>query len=125
MKKLILLCVVTTVVTSVTGCGCCRRFRDFLCRGAYCGSGNVVAAPAPIAAPIVAAPMAYDPGCSYAGYDPGCGYQVGYGGAPYDSGWVQGAPVGDGGSYTIPSGGGFLVDPNAPATPGPAPLGTN
>ena len=88
MKKLIALCIVTTVITSVTGCGCCRRLRDFICRGAYCG-GTAVAAPAPIAyapAPMPVAPMAYDPGCSYAGYDPGCGYTAAY--PSYDSGWV-------------------------------------
>jgi hypothetical protein len=129
MKKLIALCIVTTVISSVTGCGCCRRVRDFLCRGAYCGSNSVVAAPVPMmAAPpqIVAAPMAYDPGCSYAGMDPGCGYQVGY--PSYDSGWSAGQACDScSGGYAIPaqSGGAYLADPNSSVAPGPAPIGTN
>lgn len=133
MKKLIALCIVTTVLSSVTGCGCCRRFRSWICRGAYCGAPAAVAAPAPVpmapVAPIAAAPMAYDPGCGYAGFDPSCGYSgmqtYGYGSVPaYDSGWVPGAPGCDScsGGYSLPSyDGSYPVDGGSPA-PGPAPI---
>ncbi|TWT92329.1 hypothetical protein Pla108_41280 [Botrimarina colliarenosi] len=130
MKKLIALCIVTTVVSSTTGCGCCRRLRDFVCRGAQCG-GSALAAPAPMAyapPPMAVAPMAYDPGCSYAGYDPGCNYSVGYGGPSYDSGWSPGAAGCEScsGGYAMPSDGGYLVDPNASSSmPGPQPLNGN
>ncbi len=121
MKKLIALCIVTTVVTSVTGCGCCRRFRDFICRGANCGAATV-AAPAPIAyapPPMAVAPMAFDPGCSYAGADPGCGYMTAY--PQMDSGWTSGQACESCNSgYSMPSSGGVLVDPNASMLPGPA-----
>ncbi len=135
MKKLIALCIVTTVVTSVTGCGCCRRMRDLICRGSRC-SQNAVAAPAPImappvmpVAPMATAPMMCDPGCGYAGYDPGCGYAgpatYGYGAAPMDSGWMPSGPGCEscGGGYTMPSyDGGYTVEPGATSTidPGPA-----
>lgn len=135
MKKLIALCIVTTVATSVTGCGCCRRLRDFVCRGSRCAQ-SAIAAPAPIAAPPVvpvapmaAAPMMCDPGCGYAGYDPGCGYSgpvsYGYGGMPMDSGWMPAGPACEScsGGYTMPSyDGGYTVEPGAPAMldPGPA-----
>lgn len=121
MKKLIALCIVTTVITSVTGCGCCRRFRDMVCRGASCGVATV-AAPAPVTyapPPMAVAPMAYDPGCAYAGYDPGCGYSAAY--APVDSGWSSGPGCESCNSgYSMPSSGGYLVDPNASMLPGPA-----
>lgn len=126
MKKLIALCIATTVITSVTGCGCCRRLRDFVCRGAYCG-GSAVAAPAPVAIappPMAVAPMAYDPGCGYAGYDPGCGYSAAY--PSYDSGWTAGpACESCSGGYSMPSDGGYLVDPGASTLPGPAPMDGN
>lgn len=134
MKKIVALCIVTTVVTSVSGCGCLRRLRDFACRGAYCG-GPAVAAPAPIAAPPVvpmAAPMAYEPGCQYGGltgYDPGCGYMgpqtYGYGSVPaYDSGWMPAGPACEScnGGYALPAyDGGYPVDSGSVA-PGPAPI---
>ena len=138
MKKMLALLVVATVATSLTGCGCCRRLRDTICRGAYCGT----AAPAPIVAPppVVTAPVApmalgADCGCNAApiAYDAGCGYpsgvptMVGFGGVPCDTC--------AGGSYTLPSSGGFsdggviyddpgyLSSPTTlqPADPGPAP----
>ncbi|QDT70766.1 hypothetical protein MalM25_37220 [Planctomycetes bacterium MalM25] len=137
MKKLIALCIVTTVVTSVTGCGCCRRMRDFICRGSRCRQAAVVA-PAPICAPVVpvapmaAAPMC-DPGCGYAGFDPGCGYSGpatygyggGYGGMPMDTGWMPGPGCNScSGGYTMPSyDGGYSVQPGVPSStvdPGPA-----
>lgn len=137
MKKLIALCIVTTVVSSVTGCGCARRLRDFVCRGSRCGAVTAIAAPPIMAAPpMVAAPMAYDPGCGYpgamAGYDPGCGFPGAqtYGYAPsYDSGWTGGGAGCEScsGGYSMPSyGGGMPVDngylaaPSSGVDPGPA-----
>lgn len=140
MKKLIALCIVTTVVSSVTGCGCVRRLRDFVCRGSRCGATTAIAAPPVIAGPpMMAAPMAYDPGCGYgggiAGYDPSCGYPGAqtYGYAPsYDSGWMPGGPAGCdscSGGYSMPSyDGGYLADPNSgggTVYPGPASGGEN
>lgn len=123
MKKLIALCIVTTLVSSVTGCGCFRRVRDFLCRGSRCGTAAVIAAPPMVAAPPMMAPMAYDPGC-------GCDYgQQTYGYAPsYDSGWMPGAAGCDScsGGYSMPaydggySGGGYLPGPGGQIDPGPA-----
>ncbi|TWT88977.1 hypothetical protein Mal64_24680 [Pseudobythopirellula maris] len=88
MKKILILMAAVLLVSSVSGCGCFRRMRDFLCRGSYCGSQTAaVAAPAYAAPPMMAAPMAYDPGCSY---DPGCGYggvqTYGYNGYPMEMG---------------------------------------
>ena len=123
MKKVIALCIVTIVVSSVTGCGCCRRLRGFICRGAYCG-GSAVAAPAPIMQPLAVAPMACDPCGGFADYDPGCGYSAAYGSAPgYDSGWTQAGPACDScsGGYSMPSYG----DPNSSVIPGPAPIDGN
>jgi hypothetical protein len=120
MNKIIALCIVTTVVTSVTGCGCCRRFRDFICRGSVCGA-TAVAAPAPIAYAAAPMPMAYDPGCAYAGADPGCGDMTAY--PQMDSGWTGGqACESCSGGYSMPSSGGVLVDPNASSLPGPMPM---
>ena len=125
MKKLALLLIVATVVTSVTGCGCCRRLRDWVCRGAYCGAAPTVAAPAPVAAcpPVYAAPpVAMEAGC---GFNPGV-QTYGYGGAPmYDSGWMPGCNDCGGGSYSLPSyDQGYVTDPGVSGTidPSPAPL---
>lgn len=103
MKKLLLLLAVTLLVGNLVGCGCCRRLRDTLCRGAYCGSTAApqltpaFATPAPIITPpvqqFVAPPQAMvapcpqpqcapvcscDPCCSP---DP-CAQTYGYGSAP-------------------------------------------
>ncbi|MCO6047035.1 hypothetical protein NG895_24310 [Aeoliella sp. ICT_H6.2] len=64
MKRIALLLAVGLIVTSFTGCGCCRRIRGAICPGAFCGSrapvmGSVRApAPAPIVMPpqVVTAP---------------------------------------------------------------------
>ena len=130
MKKMLALLVVATVVTSVTGCGCCRRLRDTICRGAYCGAAAPSQAVAP--PPIVAAPLALnaDCGCNAApvALDAGCGFpggvqtMVGFGGVPCESC--------GGGSFTLPSSQGviyddpgFLSSPRTlePSDPGPAP----
>ncbi|MEN0110254.1 MAG: hypothetical protein AAF805_05985 [Planctomycetota bacterium] len=121
MKKTALLLAVAVTATSLTGCGCFRRMRDALCRGAYCGAPTV-AAPAPVAPvmPLAACPpaMGYDPTCGYAGAQ-----MVGYGSTPmYDSGWVPGGCDDCGaGSYSLPS---YPVDSSAGGTtyPGPATL---
>lgn len=98
-----------------------------------------MAAPPMMAAPpIAAAPMAFDPGCGYAGFDPGCGYSggqtYGYGSAPsYDSGWMPGGQACDScsGGYSMPAydggysdGGSYLADPGVGGSiaPGPAPI---
>ncbi|MEQ8849540.1 hypothetical protein [Botrimarina sp.] len=129
-RNVIALCVVTTLVTSTTGCGCFRRLRDTICRGARCGAPAAVAAPAPVVQPIAVAPMAYDPGCGYAAADPGCAYPggqvVGYPGTlgGVDSGWTPGCESCSGG-YAMPpviNGGDYIMDPNAGAglsDPGP------
>lgn len=119
-KELIAVCVVATVVSSTTGCGCLRRFRDCLCRGARCSAPATVAAPAPVAQPLAVAPMAYDPGCGYAGYDPGCAYtgqqMVGYPGQPvFDSGWTPGCESCSGG-YAAPQ---VINGGEIPNDPGP------
>jgi len=122
-NRILIVCAAATLVTSVTGCGTCRRLRDFVCRGARCGAAPATAAPAPLAV----APMAMDPGCGYAGYDPGCGYPggqvVGYPPA-YDSGWMQGGPACDScsGGYSMPSyDSGTYVEPgDSTVYPGPA-----
>lgn len=124
MKKLTSLLIAVILVTSVTGCGCGRRLRDWLCRGAYCGAAPAIAAPAPIAAcppPMYAAPpvAAYDPGCGYGGVQ-----TYGYG-SGYDSGWIPGGCNDCGGSYAMPSyDQGYVGDLGTTGTvdPSPAPL---
>ncbi|MEO1496011.1 MAG: hypothetical protein AAFV43_02550 [Planctomycetota bacterium] len=134
----LMLLAVAITVTSVTGCGCCRRLRDTLCRGAYCGA-PAAALPAPLAPPMVSpAPLA-DVGCGFnpVAYDAGCGFDpmvqtYGYNGFPA-GGQMMGSPmVMDGGcpncvdgSYALPSydtGGSYLVDPGTTGSidPGPA-----
>lgn len=67
MKKTLLLVTVALLVTSTVGCGCCRRLRDRLCRGAFCGATPLGApavmgvAPTPVYAPQAVAPMATAP----------------------------------------------------------------
>lgn len=130
MKKILALLVVVVVLPSLTGCGCCRRLRDRLCRGAYCGA---VAAPL-VAPPVMAtSPIACDPGCGYGGgiVDAGCGYSPGIqtygygGGLPFDSGCTSCS-----GGYELPSYGfnGGYSDPGyssgsgtSTIDPGPAP----
>lgn len=132
MKKLLVLLVVATVLPSLMGCGCCRRLRDRLCRGAYCGA---TAAPL-VAPPVMAAPpLACDPGCGYGSgiVDAGCGYNPGIqtygygGGLPINSGYNSGC-TSCGGGYELPSYGGgysdqsYLADPGSSSIdPGPAP----
>lgn len=126
MKRISGLLIVAIVASSVTGCGCCRRVRDTLCRGAYCGPPAAAAlAPAPVpaiaapmAAPIAAAPAC---GCEFTApvaYDAGCGcpsefQTTAFGGAVCDG--CQG------GSYTLPgtAGGVIYDDPGFVTTPGP------
>lgn len=121
MKKILALLVVATVVTSVTGCGCCRRLRDTICRGAFCGS------PAPVAvAPV--APVAIAPPCGCEGapiaMDAGCGFPAGiqttaFGSVPCDTC--------SGGSFSLPGSSDVIYDSpgflSSPTTldPGPAP----
>lgn len=63
MKRIALMMAVALFATSLTGCGCYRRVRGWLCRGAYCGTQapviGSVRAPAP--APIVTAPPVVSP----------------------------------------------------------------
>lgn len=145
MKKLLAFLVVATVVSSVTGCGCCRRLRDIACRGAYCGGAPAAVAPmvaAPM--PMMAAPMAACSSCppQSMAYDPGCGYSgmqtLGYGGydmgsaGVVDSGWSASCPDCQGGvigtpSYDLPSYGSPTYDgptqsyEGSSNDPGPAP----
>lgn len=116
MKRVAMLMVVTMITTSFVGCGCVRRVRDRLCRGAYCGpttaSAPLMAAPV-VVAPQVSPSVVYDAGCGYdpgCGAEPGCGYTTSYGGGSsypsypadggmYDSGWAGGAPM-EGGVLT-------------------------
>ena len=61
MKKIALALALVVYLSSLTGCGCFRRVRGTLCRGAICGTQSApllsrVAAPAP--APIVVSPPA-------------------------------------------------------------------
>jgi len=122
MKKILIVLAAAMLITSVSGCGCFRRMRDFLCRGAYCGSSQAtVAAPAPMyaAPPTYAAPMAYDPAC---GYDPSCGYggvQYGYNAVPMDMGGCDDCQSG----YSLPTYGGEMMSPGSGGVfPGPAPM---
>ncbi len=54
MKKLTILLALLMLTISTVGCGCTRRIRDRLCRGAFCGPA-AVAAPAAAAQPSFAA----------------------------------------------------------------------
>lgn len=129
-KNALMLLVVAVTVTSLTGCGCCRRLRDTLCRGAYCG-GPAAALTAPAAPPVMApAPLA-DVGCGFnpVAYDAGCGYDpmvqtYGYNGFPMGAPMMMdgGCPSCVDGSYSMPSydsGGSYLVDPGTSGTIGP------
>ncbi len=100
-----MLMLLTLVVTSLVGCGCCRRLRDRVGRGAYCGP-TTAAAPTFAVAPqpqfVAPAPsVVYDAGCNY---EPSCTYGAAYGGSPefssfptqggtMDSGWSGGAQM--------------------------------
>jgi len=55
MKRITLLLALALLTSSVVGCGCCRRLRDSLNRGAYCGTTSAVtpAYVAPAPAPVV------------------------------------------------------------------------
>ncbi|TWT37364.1 hypothetical protein KOR34_23140 [Posidoniimonas corsicana] len=58
MKRITLLLAALMLVSSTVGCGCCRRLRDRLCRGSYCGPAAAVA-PAAVASPgLLAGPAA-------------------------------------------------------------------
>lgn len=59
MKNVTILLVLAMLALSTVGCGCMRRVRDRLCRGAYCGP-SAVATPAASTTPgvVAAAPMA-------------------------------------------------------------------
>ncbi len=125
MKKIAFLLAIMVYASSLTGCGCYRRIKGTLCRGAYCGTQSAaigapvrVAAPAPMIiqqpAQYVAAPQVYaapccecppvscDPCCDPCGAD----YGVGYGGGSIGSvgsdcgcnGGVVGGYVGEAGS---------------------------
>ncbi len=99
MKKIALLMVVVVYAASLTGCGCFRRVRGTLCRGAFCGTRSApvltpVRAPAPVPvvipqqAPIVAAPqfvmpapiqpqiIPYAPQCQCLPSEPTCGFDA-------------------------------------------------
>ncbi|TWT46823.1 hypothetical protein [Botrimarina hoheduenensis] len=128
-KNALMLLAVAVTATSLTGCGCCRRLRDTLCRGAYCGGGSAAAIPAPLAM-AAPAPMA-DMSCAYnpmpVAYDAGCGYDpmvqtYGYGSVPMMD---SGCPSCVDGSYSMPSydnGGAYLGSPSTGGMidPGPA-----
>lgn len=110
MKKVLLLLVAATLLSSTLGCGCCRRLRDRICRGAFCGSSTATTVPSYVApaavptfvpqasAPVMCAPMAVEncyPVEASCGYDPGCSYDTGY--APSSMTPTMAAPM------TIPS----------------------
>ena len=59
MKRIALLLTLALFVTSLSGCGCARRIRGYLCRGAYCGTQTPMlgSVGAPVTRPIVAAPQ--------------------------------------------------------------------
>jgi hypothetical protein len=110
MKNLLVLLALAVVTTSVTGCGCFRRARDFVCRGAFCGSTAAATTPVVMAAP--APVMAYEPSCGYSGVQ-----TMAY---PVEADCAAG-------SYSMPttfdSGamGGTMVDGGTMISPGPAP----
>ena len=131
MKKKLTLLVVAMFISSVAGCGCCRRARDWVCRGAVCRT------PAPAVAPIAMPapqPVAACPSCPpvapMASYDPGCGYfgeqTYGYpgysldGSGVIDLGWSSSCPSCEGGSYVLPSEGTTLPVDSGAVFPGPA-----
>ncbi len=128
MKKIIVLLAVVILVTSTTGCGCMRRLRDRLCRGAFCGStatpgviGSTVApAPTPIFVPQAAAPMYGVPCETCYPCDPCCDPCAG--GASYGGGWNSDCDCNSSGSY-LPAGSimGGSMQPSAPATFMPTP----
>lgn len=112
MRKVAILLAVATIAAQSVGCGCCNRMRDWLCRGAYCGtSAPVCAAPAPYAAPqpmmMAPAPMAATcPQCCppmETSFEPSCGYGAGM-------------PMYTEGGQWMPSGGVMMGDP-APVGP--------
>lgn len=62
MKRIALLLAIAVYVASLTGCGCCRRFRGTFCRGTLCGGSRApllgsMQAPGP--APMVMPPQVY------------------------------------------------------------------
>lgn len=64
MKRALVLLAACVLVTSFTGCSCCRRIRSTICPGAWCGSRAPSTAPvmSPIVTtPVVAAPMVATP----------------------------------------------------------------
>lgn len=126
MKKLLALLAVALFVTSVTGCGCCRRLRDAICRGSRCAAPATMAAPAPIPQAVCPscppAPVVYDAGCEYGAQTYGYPMDPMYGSA-----WTDDCSTCSGGSYTIPEtvGPSYFSDSddslNGTITPGPAP----
>ena len=125
MKKTMMLLIVATTLSSVVGCGCCRRVRDWMCRGAICKTPAPVVAPQPVAACPACPPVT-------TAYDPGCGYEQTYGYGSYpvegpsmiDSGWSSSCPDCSGPSYSLPSdsGSSYQYDSGSTSTidPGPA-----
>ncbi len=150
MKKLTILLATVVLVSSVSGCGCCRRFRDLFNRGAYCGPTAAVATPTyiapapapvivpqPVAAPVVIPQQAQcapvccpcepccDPCCQPAAP---CCETYGYGSTPMD--FATGVPTYDSGwnSDCGCSGGATLPGtigtvPTGGIDPGPVPPG--
>ncbi|MGL4515041.1 MAG: hypothetical protein ACRCT8_18300 [Lacipirellulaceae bacterium] len=108
MKNLLVVLTFAVVTTSVTGCGCFRRARDFVCRGAYCGGSSVAAAP-PVMMASPAPVMAYDPSCAY-----GDVQTMGY---PMEADCAAAG-------YSMPTtyDGGTMIDGGSTVVPGPAPL---
>lgn len=59
MKNLTLLLALAMLTTQFVGCGCFRRMRDTLCRGAYCGeTAPIVPRPGILTPQTVVAPTA-------------------------------------------------------------------
>lgn len=124
-NKIMLLMALAMFVSSVAGCGCCRRVRDWVCRGAICRPAAPLAAQATAAPPVAACPSCPPVVSSY---DPGCGYgeqTYGYGSYPIeggviDSGWSSSCPDCQGPSYTLPSDSGYSVE-SGTVMPGPVP----
>jgi hypothetical protein len=138
MKKTLILLVAVMLLSSTVGCGCMRRVRDRLCRGAYCGSSapvmgaTTVPAPAPIYIPQASAPMMQYP--QYVMPSTPCETcypcdpcdPCGGSGTSYDSGWNNDCGC-NGGGY-LPAGsisageyGAPLTAPANPSGPFPSP----
>ncbi|MEM6331402.1 MAG: hypothetical protein AAF790_14305 [Planctomycetota bacterium] len=141
MKNLTFLLSALVLMSSVTGCGCCRRIGDFFNRGAYCGpsalaSPGFLAQPTtPVVVPQPAFPQASiapaccpcEPCCDPCGpIAQPCCETYGYGSTPdiyptYGSGCDSCGGVSGTFGTTPTMGAPMTVSPSMSVDPGPAP----